>query len=116
MIQWWGWIVIWGGLVLALLAMLALFAWWLFRKGLRLLDDVADLADAGAVLEFEDAEMPKQAIAVLADARDIRSREEARKAHRANRRRLRHERRMARARRITSPEAAHREWPADWSR
>ena len=114
MIAWWGWIAIWGGLVVALLVMLGLSAWWLFRKGLRVLDDVADLADTSGILEVDDPALPQQAIAVLADARDIRAREQARRAHRANRRRMLHERRLARARRITSAEAAAQDWPADW--
>ena len=42
--SWWAWLLIWTGLVLALLAVLALGAWWLFRKSMAVLDDVADLA------------------------------------------------------------------------
>lgn len=114
--SWWGWLLVWAGLVLALMVMLALFGWWLFRKSLRLLDDVADLADRSAILEVDEPVLARQEIAVLADIRDIRRREEARRAHRAQRRRERHERRMTRARRITRVDAARTEWPADWYR
>lgn len=116
MIQWWGWLLIWTGLVLALLATVALLLWWLFRKAMRLLDDVGELAQTAELLDIDEAELPKPAIAVLADLRDIRAREEARKQHRAQRRSERHRRRMARARRITSVDAAKVPWPADWYR
>lgn len=116
MILWWAWLVIWSALVLALLVMLGLSAWWLFRKGIGVLDAIGELADATAVLEVDDPVLPRQQLAVLADARDIRRREAARRFHRAERRRLRHERRMARARRITSLDASTVRWPDDWYR
>ena len=114
-IAWWGWLLIWSGLVLALLATLALLLWWLFRKAMRLLDDFGELADKAEILDGEEAaDLPRPVIAVLAEMRDIRAREEARRAHRARRRNDRHQRRMARARRITSADASARRWPADW--
>ncbi|MCU1439466.1 MAG: hypothetical protein JWP85_463 [Rhodoglobus sp.] len=113
-IAWWGWLLIWTGLGLALVAMLALFAWWLFRKSLRLLDDLSALAETTAILEVDDPVLPRQQLAVLAELRDIRSREDARRARRSNRRRQRHDRRMTRARRITSAEAARGPWPQEW--
>ncbi|CAN5380210.1 hypothetical protein BH10ACT7_BH10ACT7_03170 [soil metagenome] len=117
MIAWWGWIAIWAGLALALLIMLGLLAWWLFRKFLVLVDDVADLAGSAAVLDAGEHEHVRPAIAVLAEVvAEVRRREDTRRAHRANRRRERHERRMTRARHITSAAASQREWPADWSR
>lgn len=114
--SWWAWVLIWTGLVLALLVMLALFAWWLFRKAMRLFDDAFELADTVAVLEVGDGELPRQQLAVLADMREIRRREDARRAHRAERRRLRRERRLTRARRITAVDAGTVEWPSDWTR
>ncbi len=113
-IAWWVWALIWTGLGFALVVMLALFAWWLFRKFMRLLDDASTLAARSELLEFDDVELPKPAIAVLASARDIRDREEARKAHRFERRRLRHERRMARARRITKADPNLLDLPGAW--
>ena len=115
-IPWWAWIAIWGGLVLALLVMLGLFAWWLFRKSLRLLDDLADLAERSAVLDIEQPELARPAIAILQQASEIRAREDARRYHRHERRRVRRERRMARARRITTVDASTQQWPADWYR
>ena len=115
MIQWWGWLLIWTGLVLVLAAMVALFVWRLFRKGFRLLDEVGELADTAAVFDgVYEPELPPQAIAVLADIRDIRAREEARKFQRSQRRSERHRRRLERARRITTLDASKVRWPADW--
>ena len=111
---WWGWLLLWTGLALALLITLGLFALWLFRKFLTLVDDVADLAERSALLEVDDPVLVSPQIAVLAEVRDIRDRERARKAHRGELRRQRHDRRMARARRITDPAASQREWPTDW--
>ena len=116
MLAWWAWLLIWTGLVLALLAVLALGAWWLFRKSMTVLDDLADLAETTEILGVDEAELPAPAIAVLADLRDIRAREDARRAHRSRRRNNRHRRRLARARAITSVDASKRQWPADWYR
>ncbi|MFZ2963804.1 MAG: hypothetical protein WA006_03875, partial [Rhodoglobus sp.] len=77
-IPWWAWLLIWSGLVLALLVMLAISAWWLFRKGIGVLDAVGELAEAVEVLEVDDPVLPRQQLAVFAAARDIRRREEAR--------------------------------------
>ena len=114
MIPWWGWLLIWLFLVLLLLGVLALCAWRLFRKGMTLLDDLADLADRTAVLDVDEPELARPAIAVLAQASEIRAREDARRHHRRERRRLRHDRRMARARSITRLDASRRQWPVDW--
>lgn len=114
MIAWWGWLLIWAGLVLGLVATLALFAWWLFRKAMSLLDDAGMLATKVEILEVGDSELPQQTRAVLADLRDVRAREAARRARRSRRRSDRHRRRMQRARRITSADASQQQWPADW--
>lgn len=115
-IAWWGWLLLWTGLVLALLVTIALLLWWLFRKAMRLLNEVGELAGTAGVLAVEDVELPKPAIAVLAQLRDIRAREEARRSHRARRRSDRHRRRIERAHRITSVDASTARWPADWYR
>lgn len=114
MIAWWGWLLIWTGLVLALLVMIAVFAWWLFRKFLVLTDDVAHLADKSAILDVDDQLLEPPQIAVLANIRDIRDRENARKAHRIERRRLRSQTRLLRAKRITKADATATRWPSDW--
>lgn len=112
MIAWWGWLLIWTALVLAMLVVLGLFARWLFRKFLTLMNDVSELAAKSALLEVEVSELARPEIAVLADPRDIRRRESARLAHRAALRRERDERRITRARVITNTEVAERLWQA----
>jgi hypothetical protein len=94
--------------------MLALLGWWLFRKLMVLFDDASALAERFEILQFGEAELPKPAIAVLASARDIRDREEARKAHRFERNRLRQEERIARAKRITKADPRLLDLPASW--
>lgn len=112
-IRWWGWVLIWTGLVVLLLVVLALGAWLLFRKGMRVLDELGELADSTGVLEADDPVLPRRQLAVLAEARDIRLRENARRAHRRERRRVRIAARLARARRITTADPA---WPEAWER
>lgn len=116
MIAWWGWLIIWLALALLMLAVLALFAWRLFRKFLGVLDDLSDLTDQVDVLVGLDMQpqLPTPALAVLADLRDIRAREEDRIAHRQRRRDDRHERRMSRAFIIGSVDVTRTQWPAAW--
>jgi hypothetical protein len=113
-IAWWGWLAVWSVLVLSLVVMLGVFAWVLFRKGLGVLDAVAQLADSSAVLDAEERALTPPQRAILADLRDIRAREAARRFRRAERRRQRLDRRLARARRITTLDASRHPWPTDW--
>lgn len=114
MIDWWGWVLIWGALVVALLVMLVLSAWWLFRKFLRLLDDVADLADRSALLDVADPERVRPQLAVLAEVSAVRQRWDAARFAVRERRRIRRQSRLDRARRITAVDATRTSWPADW--
>lgn len=116
MMPWWSWVLIWSGLGVILLVTLGLFAWWLFRKFLVLLDDLAGLADRASLLETADSELVRPQLAVLAEVREVQARESARRFHRTERRRLRRQSRLDRARRITSADASAIQWPADWYR
>ena len=114
-IPWWGWIAIWGGLVLALAGMLALFARWLFRKGMVVLDDLDDLYGVTEKLGEADDTPPQRARpAVLDDLRAVRAARAARVSRRDHRRSERYDRRMARAKRITAVDASTIQWPQDW--
>lgn len=115
MIAWWGWLLIWAGLVLGMLVMFALFAWWLFRKSLVALDDLSTLAEKTSILEVDDERIPPAQRSVLLSMREVLAREDARKKHRMARKVARHERRLARAKRISSVDASAVEWPASWS-
>ena len=113
-IAWWGWLLIWLALGLGSIAMLTLFAWRLFRAGLGLLDDLADLTDKLDILDDAEHTHDRSAtnLAVLADPRDVRAREASRVAARRQRRGARQEQRMARAVEIGSVDVASTEWPA----
>ena len=110
----WGWLLIWLALGLGSIAMLTLFAWRLFRAGLGLLDDLADLTDKLDILDDAEHTHDRSAtnLAVLADPIDVRAREASRVAARRQRRGAKQERRMARAVEIGSVDVASTEWPA----
>ena len=114
MMPWWSWVLIWTGLVVLLLVVLGLAAWWLFRKFLVLLDDVATLADRASLIDPPEAELVRPQLSVLAEVSAIRAREDARRAHRAQRRERRRAARWARAERIASVDASRVQWPARW--
>lgn len=116
MIAWWGWILIWTSLVIGMLVMLALGAWWLFRKSLVVFDDLSNLAEKTSILETEDERIPPTQRAVLLSLREVLAREDARKRHRLARKTARHDRRIARAKRISSVDASTAEWPEAWTR
>ncbi len=116
MIEWWGWVLIWVGLVLVLVIMLAVIAWWLFRKFLVLVDDVANLAERSALLDIAEPELIRPQLAVLASVSDIRAREDARRFRRSERRRMRRQQRLDRARSIIRVDATRMTWPRDWYR
>ncbi len=95
---WWSWLVIWGVLVLALLGMLALFAFRLFRKLMAAAAEVSALADKAQALsqradELRDA--PFEA-AVFQDADQLRAEREQALADRAVARQARRDARVRR--------------------
>jgi hypothetical protein len=100
-VAWWGWLIIWTGLVLGLIGMLTLSAWLLFRKLMRLFEDLGELAAKTELLDVELVPHRSSPRAVLVGRAQVRAREDARRRRRARLSRERHERRLARARRIT---------------
>jgi type II secretory pathway component PulJ len=100
---WWSWILIWGGLVLALLAMLALMAWWLFRKAVGVMEELGQLAEKTELLsrmsdELADADAAPFVPAVLLDRAGLAAQRSAYELAREQRRRARREKRITRAR------------------
>jgi hypothetical protein len=103
---WWSWILIWGGLVLALLAMLALLSWWLFRKAVGVMDELGQLAEKTEVLgrmsdELAAADGPDFVPAVVRDRRDVAVEHYGRVQERLTRRQTRREKRITRGRMLT---------------
>lgn len=114
---WWAWLLIWTGLALALIAVLVLGAIWLWRKLIRLSDDLGGLADQLTVLETAD-DLPPPAVipAILLDPDQVRAARSARIARRLELKRTRRQDRLDRARRITSVDATKVRWPDAWYR
>jgi divalent metal cation (Fe/Co/Zn/Cd) transporter len=105
--QWWLWVLIWFVLILALLGTLVLFGWRLVRKGMAVLDELQLLGDKVEALQRNvdqlTDEVPRNAI--LDGYPAVAARHDREKIVRMRRRELRRERRMARGRLITAPNA-----------
>ena len=112
MIEWWGWLAIWTGLVIALIAMIALFAWRLVRRFFGVLEDFFTLTDKLSILdgiEGSDGERPLNA--VLEESAVVRERFAQRMRHRADRKAARRQARIQRAKMITTADINLKEWP-----
>jgi hypothetical protein len=109
---WWGWLLIWGVLVLALLGMLALFAVRLFRKVVRVFESLGDLAGKAEVLDAAEdgrgGEPPT--IALLQKRSAVVARRDVERELLEDRRAARHSRRMFRARKLIDVDASSRKW------
>ncbi len=103
---WWSWILIWGGLVLALLAMLALLSWWLFRKAVGVMEELGALADKTDALgrmsdRLAETDTTPFVPAVLQDRAEVAAVQHAIVRQREERRHLRREKRILRGRMLT---------------
>ena len=97
MIPWWGWLALWVSLVLALLVVLALSAWLLFRKFVRMLDDFGHLAESTIVFDGVDSTAAeRRPIAILEPYAEIVDRFSSRRQRTSLRRANRARRRIAR--------------------
>lgn len=114
---WWTWVIIWVGLVLALIAVLVLGAIWLWRKFWALMDDLGTLADTTSAFDQVESDPPVRSVpAVLRAIDEVRHDRAVRVARKTERTRLRRVRRLERARAITGLDASTMRWPADWYR
>jgi uncharacterized membrane protein YccC len=88
---WWSWVVIWVVLVLALLGMLALFGFRLFRKLVATFDELGALADKAELLQLRSEELREERFqpAVFADAGALRAARDQNLADRERRRQAR---------------------------
>ena len=116
MIAWWGWVLLWAGLILVLIGMLVGCAWWLFRKSLVLLDDLGQLAERAGGLEIDEPTLVRPIPAVLTPLSAVQRREDERLRHRAERRAERRQARLDRARRITQADPMSLDVPEEWRR
>ena len=109
---WWSWVVIWVVLVLGLLGMLAGMAWRLFRKGIAVLDELESLAATTELLDraADVAEEQHRELAILVGADELRRRREHVRAAARERKRDRHDARIARGKALTKADASARQW------
>lgn len=99
---WWSWLLIWTGLVLVLLAVLAVSAWWLFRKLIALQSELSNLGELLEQLQARAEELvapyqPRR-IAILRGLSEVETERRLLLDERAQRRLARREARLARAR------------------
>jgi hypothetical protein len=112
-IAWWGWLLIWTGLVLLLLATLALLAWRLVKRFFVLLDDADRLLEKTSILgTAADGDDVRPLNAVLEESAVVRERVAARMQRRADRRHARRKARIERAKMITTADIEMKEWPS----
>ena len=112
MIAWWGWLLIWTGLVLALLAVVGLLGWRLVKRFLALLSDFFALTEKVAILDgvSTDAE-PRPVNAILRDGDEVRATSRARFSRRADRKHARRQARIQRGKMLTTATIDLKEWP-----
>ncbi len=110
---WWSWVLIWTLLVLALLGMLAFFGWRLFRKAMGAMDALGELAEQLELLDAasEEASPYHFTPSVLRNRADVREAHRALAELRANRRRQRRERRLARGKLLVTADLRKRTFP-----
>ncbi|EPR75596.1 hypothetical protein ADILRU_2139 [Leifsonia rubra CMS 76R] len=122
MIQWWGWLLIWVGLVLALLVVLIFLAFRLFRQAIAIIHELSALADKTTALDTDGPALDTDAAApsalhraVFVEMSQIRAQYDTQQRRRAELKNERHERRIARAKRIITHDAHTAQWPESWS-
>lgn len=109
---WWSWLVIWTGLLLALVAVLVVAAWRLFRKAVSVFDALGTLAQKAEVLEGAVTEFESQQgdLAILQSLFDVRARRRDVRAAAVLRREARHTARLHRGRALIRFDANSRRW------
>ncbi len=105
--------LIWGVLVLALLGMLAFFGWWLFRKGMAAMTALGDLAGKLELLDAasEDVSPYHFTPSVLRDQAEVHEAHRLLAELRAERKRERRERRLARGKLLVTADLRKRTFP-----
>jgi len=111
-IAWWGWLLIWTGLVLALLGMVALLGWRLVKRFFTLLDDVFTVTEKLSILDGVTTETETRPVnAILREGDEVRASTGARMARRADRKHARRQARIQRGKMLTTATIDMKEWP-----
>lgn len=109
---WWSWLIIWTCLVLALVTVLVVSAWRLFRKAVAIFDDLGTLAEKTELLDAATTEFDEQRaeLAILQKLSDVQARRRHVREAASARRQGRHSTRLARGRALTRFDASSRRW------
>ncbi|MET4782536.1 hypothetical protein [Glaciihabitans sp. UYNi722] len=112
---WWSWVIIWVGLSLAMLAMLGLMAWRLFKKLLGVFRELESLTEKAELLDAASEVLDDQQFerSILLKKSEVVARREYVRARSAERKENRHVARLDRARVITRLDASTRQWFKD---
>lgn len=107
MIAWWGWVLIWTGLVLALLALVAFFAWRHIRRFFALLEDFFALTEKLSILDAATGDDDARRVnAILEQSGVVRSEFGERMDRRRSMRQARRQARIQRGKIITTADIA----------
>jgi hypothetical protein len=108
---WWSWVLIWGGLSLFLVAMLAAFALLLFRKVIVVFAALEAFAALAGLLRGADDLITEQRrrLSIL-DREAIRRRRDQVREQAMARRQDRHDRRISRAKALIAVDASRQNW------
>ena len=109
---WWSWLVIWTCLVIALIVVLVVAAWRLFRKAVAVFDELGTLAAQAELLDVAVTTFDEQQadIAILQKLSDVQARRRRVRDAVAARRDARRSSRLARGRALTRFDANSRQW------
>ncbi|MES2094984.1 MAG: hypothetical protein V4531_14420 [Actinomycetota bacterium] len=109
---WWSWLVIWTGLVLALLAVIVFSAWRLFRKVVAVFDELGILAGKAELLDAATTEFDGQGaeLAILQKPATVLAVRRHEREAAALRKDARHTARLTRGRALTRFDANSRRW------
>ena len=109
---WWSWLVIWTCLVIALIVVLVVAAWRLFRKAVAVFDELGTLAAQTEFLDAAGSKFDEQQteIAILQKLSDVQARRRRLREAAAARRDARRRSRLARGRALTRFDANSRQW------
>lgn len=109
---WWSWLVIWACLLVALVGVIVVAAWRLFRKAMAVLAELGTLAQKAELLDAvaDAAEDQRAEIAVLQKYAEVQARRRFVREEAASRRAARHRGRLDRAKSMIRVDASARRW------
>ena len=107
---WWSWVLIWTGLVLLLLGVLAACGWMVFKKAMTAARALGELMDKAELLNAASEELKQERFvpSILKPIDEVSADRNRRQERSADRKERRRENRLERGRLLTSAEATRR--------